>query len=596
MRTTGEANLSDDVDVRSNRIAPGRVPATARLGTTVMERAASSPSSPLPDDARGRFESSLGTDLSEVRVHTGEESAEAARSIGAKAYTIGNDIHFGRGQYAPADPFGVHLLAHEVAHTVQQSGGSPEPRAKLELTTTGDAVEQAADAAADRMVAGASARLDGASRSIAREPDAAAAPAPAPTPMVSCDGPDYWSMKQDADASAPLVQAFVAADGEQYGVAAAYGIDLDDPAKAVALLKPAPAAGVAAPAQGPTNAERDRNVMNVARGQMTTNFGQLRIAMDGLSAARRKQQNTPSPMGQAPDRAPDSTPNDVEQAWDLIVSFMSMGLDAGLAQFALTLAGTDVAKNAVMAAAAQLTQLTDQVDRCVVQIDDMVARWQLDANIDVQHASQAVAITMQSFEQSFTTYRQCLQTYLEDVTATLAPGPAANPAAPAQGSTMSAADKSSVDQYMQTGQWTPPAAGGAAPTAAPPAAAPSAAQGVSAMYQAIVKANEAYQVAKVAVIAGQLAPGRLPYWRNILVPLGTPVLDAPDSGQPGAMVGDMYVFVKGSTEYLFRDKAEEVARLSAEVDNVGRVYESGPKVERRAAAWAAAMQSAAGLR
>jgi hypothetical protein len=559
-----------------------------------MDRAASSPGAPLPNDVRTRFETSLSADLSEVRLHTGDESAAAARSVGAKAYTIGNDIHFARGQYAPADPFGVHLLAHEVAHTVQQSGGSPEPRAKLEVTSAGDAVEQAADAAADRMLAGAPARLDGASRSIAREPDAGAAPAP--TPMVSCDGPDYWSMKQDADASAPLVQAFVAADGEQYGVAAAYGIDLDDPAKAVALLKPAPAAGGAAPAQGPTNAERDRNVMNVARGQMTTNFGQLRIAMDGLSAARRKQQNTPSPMGQAPDRAADSTPNDVEQAWDLIVSFMSMGLDAGLAQFALTLAGTDVAKNAVMAAAAQLTQLTDQVDRCVDQIDDMVARWQLDANIDVQHASQAVSITMASFEQSFTTYRQCLQTYLADVTATLAPGPSADQAPPAQGSTMSAADKSSVDQYMQTGQWTPPAAGGAAPAAAAPPAAASAAQGVSAMYQAIVKANEAYQIAKVAVIAGQLAPGRLPYWRNILVPLGTPVLDAPDSGQPGAMVGDMYVFVKGSTEYVFRDRAEEVARVSTEVDNVGRVYEGGPKVERRAAAWAAAMQSAAGLR
>jgi hypothetical protein len=87
-----------------------------------IQRAASSSGSSLPEGVRGRFESSLGVDLSGVRIHTGEDSATAASAVGARAYTIGNDIHFAEGQYAPTDPFGIHLLAHEVAHTVQQGG------------------------------------------------------------------------------------------------------------------------------------------------------------------------------------------------------------------------------------------------------------------------------------------------------------------------------------------------------------------------------------------------------------------------------------------------------------------------------------------
>ncbi len=128
---------------------------------TAVQRATESSGSALPDAVRGRFESSLGADLSAVRVHTGAASAEAASAVGARAYATGNDIHFGAGQYAPADPFGVHLLAHEVAHTVQQSGAAPTTQYKLEVSTPGDAAEVEADRAADAMVSGASARVSG---------------------------------------------------------------------------------------------------------------------------------------------------------------------------------------------------------------------------------------------------------------------------------------------------------------------------------------------------------------------------------------------------------------------------------------------------
>jgi hypothetical protein len=122
----------------------------------------------LPDDLRGRFEDSLGTDLSGVRIHEGAESEAAASSVAAKAFTVGNDIHFGAGQYDPGSPQGQHLIAHEVAHTVQQRGGSRMRQNKLRVSQANDSFEVAADRAADAMVAGAPASLGGASIGLAR--------------------------------------------------------------------------------------------------------------------------------------------------------------------------------------------------------------------------------------------------------------------------------------------------------------------------------------------------------------------------------------------------------------------------------------------
>jgi hypothetical protein len=149
--------------------APGRSPRTAAIrrkvaraasGTALpsaadaVDRAAGDSGRPLPDDIRDRFGASLGADLSSVRVHTGADSAAAARAIGARAYASGPDIHFADGQYAPGDPTGLHLLAHEVAHTVQQGATAGEPQCALEVSEPGDAAEQEADRVADALVAG----------------------------------------------------------------------------------------------------------------------------------------------------------------------------------------------------------------------------------------------------------------------------------------------------------------------------------------------------------------------------------------------------------------------------------------------------------
>jgi hypothetical protein len=137
-----------------------------------VSRAAESSGSALPGDVRLQFESGLGADLGRVRVFTGADSAQAAKAVGAKAYTTGEDIHFAAGQYQPESEAGLHLLAHEVAHTVQQAGGAAGQRQhKLEVSSSGDALEVEADRVADALVSGSPASVSSApGGELQREP------------------------------------------------------------------------------------------------------------------------------------------------------------------------------------------------------------------------------------------------------------------------------------------------------------------------------------------------------------------------------------------------------------------------------------------
>jgi hypothetical protein len=78
----------------------------------------------LAGPIRSTMESAFGRGLGDVRVHTDGESAKLNRSISAKAFTTGNDIFFGAGQYSPDTEAGQHTLAHELAHVAQQGGGA----------------------------------------------------------------------------------------------------------------------------------------------------------------------------------------------------------------------------------------------------------------------------------------------------------------------------------------------------------------------------------------------------------------------------------------------------------------------------------------
>ena len=75
---------------------------------------------PLEPAARARFEPRFGRDFGQVRVHADPGAASAAHAVQASAYTVGRDIVFGSGQYQPDSPAGQRLLAHELAHVVQQ--------------------------------------------------------------------------------------------------------------------------------------------------------------------------------------------------------------------------------------------------------------------------------------------------------------------------------------------------------------------------------------------------------------------------------------------------------------------------------------------
>lgn len=77
---------------------------------------------PLSESTRAFFEPRFGTDFSRVRVHSGGAAEQSARDVNALAYTVGRDIVFGAGRFAPGTHEGRRLIAHELTHVVHQSG------------------------------------------------------------------------------------------------------------------------------------------------------------------------------------------------------------------------------------------------------------------------------------------------------------------------------------------------------------------------------------------------------------------------------------------------------------------------------------------
>jgi hypothetical protein len=86
------------------------------------------PGKPLDPITRAFFEPRLGRDLGNVRVSADAAAARSAAAVGARAYTVGRRIAFAAGEYVPGTSSGRSLLAHELAHVVQQSGGGPVAR------------------------------------------------------------------------------------------------------------------------------------------------------------------------------------------------------------------------------------------------------------------------------------------------------------------------------------------------------------------------------------------------------------------------------------------------------------------------------------
>jgi hypothetical protein len=112
----------DDEQPLVRRKAGGAATADAPAPSSV-DQALRSPGHALDPGTRGFFETRFGHDFSGVRVHRDAAAERSAEDINALAYTVGHDIVFGAGRFAPATPEGRRLLAHELAHVVQQEGG-----------------------------------------------------------------------------------------------------------------------------------------------------------------------------------------------------------------------------------------------------------------------------------------------------------------------------------------------------------------------------------------------------------------------------------------------------------------------------------------
>ncbi|MDI2131699.1 DUF4157 domain-containing protein [Yinghuangia seranimata] len=135
---------------------------------------ASSPA-PLADPLRRALEPRFGTDLGDVRLHTGHEAAASARALGARAWTSGRDIAFGERQFAPGTRPGMRLLVHELSHVIQQRGqGDHRPGGAWRVSDPAEASERAADHAASAVLDGGRAHVAPTARSgvsvIARSP------------------------------------------------------------------------------------------------------------------------------------------------------------------------------------------------------------------------------------------------------------------------------------------------------------------------------------------------------------------------------------------------------------------------------------------
>jgi hypothetical protein len=125
----------------------------------VVHEVLRSPGRALDSGVRALMEPRFGHDFSRVRVHTDAKAAESASAVSAVAYTVGRDIVFAGGSYAPHTPEGRSLLAHELTHVAQNaSATTADTSAPIRVGPAGDRFESEADRHAEAAAAGAPAR------------------------------------------------------------------------------------------------------------------------------------------------------------------------------------------------------------------------------------------------------------------------------------------------------------------------------------------------------------------------------------------------------------------------------------------------------
>jgi hypothetical protein len=117
----------------------------------IVREVLSSGGTPLDAGMRAFMEPRFGQDFSRVRIHTDVQAIESTRAVHARAFTMGRDVVFASGQYAPQTDAGRRLLAHELTHVVQQ-GGPTYSQSGYQISSPDDRYEQEAESAAGRIL------------------------------------------------------------------------------------------------------------------------------------------------------------------------------------------------------------------------------------------------------------------------------------------------------------------------------------------------------------------------------------------------------------------------------------------------------------
>lgn len=110
-----------------------------------VQAVVSSPGEVLPSGVSGAMGEAFGADFSRVAIHRDRQAARSASQLGASAYAVGSHVVFGEGRFAPESPGGRELIAHELAHVLQQRDGVPRVQRRKNSSSAVTYVEVAAE-------------------------------------------------------------------------------------------------------------------------------------------------------------------------------------------------------------------------------------------------------------------------------------------------------------------------------------------------------------------------------------------------------------------------------------------------------------------
>ncbi len=202
-----EAARSEQEHMRLLAMRRRQVQRKAARQAEAGARIPSSGGAALASDVRARMEPRLGADLSQVQVHSGGDAATAAEKLGARAFTVGDDVHFAAGQFAPGTKEGDRLLAHELTHVVQGQRSGVQRKAEPaahdadaheEVSQPGEPAEVEADAVADKVADGLHGEAKG---HASTDGPARAKPAPIAAKLASVGRKIFRkTAKEDAEA------------------------------------------------------------------------------------------------------------------------------------------------------------------------------------------------------------------------------------------------------------------------------------------------------------------------------------------------------------------------------------------------------------